>query len=232
MQTCAVVMAAYRATSWILQALDSIDAQRSHGGWQYEVRIGVDGCEQTSRLLLDAGRAHWFSHENVGPYVIRNSLIRISPASAYAIFDADDVMRPEYLRTLLGCVGESGIAGAARWQVDAFGTPLNDRPSPFRGGVAVVSHSAWSRLGGYRAWRIAADNDLIVRARAMKIPVRTVTSALYDRRVHEDSLTRRPETGFGSQPRKELKRAAQQLIKGGCDLCVAPVTVPLEYRQP
>jgi glycosyltransferase involved in cell wall biosynthesis len=229
--TCAVIMAAYRATRWIHEALESVDHQEQRDGWSYSLRIGVDGCEETSESLLRAGRAHWFSRENVGPYVIRNSLIEMAPASAYAVFDADDVMRPEYLRTLLGTVGD-GVAGAARRQVDAVRVPLRDQSSPFQGGVCVIAHDAWAKLGGYRAWRIAADHDLVVRAKVLKVPVRSLASALYDRRVHDDSLTRHPETGFGSQARKERKIMARQLVKGGAGLHVTPETVALELREP
>lgn len=231
--TCAVVMAAYRATPWILEALESIDAQQRHEGWAYSLRIGVDGCEETSRHLLDAGRAHWFSTENVGPYLIRNSLIGLSPASAYAVFDADDVMCAEYLTTLLDAMGDGGVAGGARLQVDERRQRrVRKHPAPFRGGVAVISHDAWMKLGGYRPWRIAADHDLVVRAQALKIRVAKVAEPLYERRVHDGSLTRDPKTGFGSPLRKKYKQMAYQLIKGGGEKYVTPETVELEYREP
>jgi glycosyltransferase involved in cell wall biosynthesis len=226
----AVVVAAYRATRWIGEALESIDAQEPAPGWRYELRLGVDGCEETSALLRAAGRPHWYSPENVGPYVMRNSLITARPAGAYAIFDADDRMGPGYLRTLLGTVRD-GIVGAARRQIDADGNVIKDF-SAFAGGVAVISGPAWERLGGYRDWRIAADHDLIVRAQRLRIAVQAVGEVLYSRRVHPDSLTRHPETGFGTLPRRQHKARAERLAQSSKNLYVMPATTPLELREP
>lgn len=226
-------MAAYRATRWITEALASIDAQIEKAGWAYQLRIGVDGCEETSSHLLGAGRAHWYSSANVGPYVIRNSLVELEHAAAYAVFDADDVMCPDYLTTLLEAMDGHGIAGGARLQVDIRREHrVRKHPAAFQGGVAVISHDAWTRLGGYRDWRIAADHDLIVRAERANVRVRKVETVLYERRVHSESLTRDPKTGFGSPLRKRYKQMAYQLLKGGGELHVTPKTVALEYREP
>jgi hypothetical protein len=162
---------------------------------------------------------------------VRNSLIALEPAAAYAVFDADDVMHPHYLRTLLRWVGTDGIAGGSRRQIDTHGKPMSNERSPFRSGVAVFSHDAWARLGGYRAWKIAADHDLIVRAKALGITVTGARDVLYSRRVHGDSLTRRPDTGFGSQMRREYKALAHHLARLRCNLYVAPTTTPMEYRE-
>lgn len=73
-----MIVAAHRARrDWLEACLRSIDAQRIGPGWAVDVRIGVDGCEATSALLLGMGRGHWWSAENVGPYLIRNSLIAL-----------------------------------------------------------------------------------------------------------------------------------------------------------
>jgi hypothetical protein len=224
-------MAARRATRWILEALDSIDGQEARAGWEYSLRVGVDGCPETSRLLLRAGRPHWYAAESVGPYVMRNSLVLLEPASAYAIFDADDMMRPPYLKTVLHWMGKNGIAGGGRSQINEHGRILRRRTS-FRSGVAVISHPAWEKLGGYRAWPIAADHDLILRARALRIVVQPVNKALYVRRVHPASLTQDPATGFKTQLRREFASRARSLVKHRRGLYVRPVTVPLEYREP
>ena len=227
----AVIMAAWNASRYILEALESIEQQKPRTGWAYGLRLGVDGCEATSRFLIRAGVTHWWSPENVGPYVMRNSLIELAPCAAYAIFDADDKMRDEYLAELLAWVGSDGIAGAGRTQVKADGTLLKRRTS-YKSGVCIISHDAWKKLGGYRPWPMAADYDLITRANKLKIPVRAVKKALYIRRVHSDSLTQRKETGFKSQQRVEFASRARSLAKHAHNLKVFPVTTPLELRAP
>lgn len=125
---CAVIVAAYQAPRWIGECLDSIDSQEPLEGWSYETRIGVDCCVDTALALKARGTPFWWSpagtgadgQRGVGCYLIRNALIAKAPADAYAIFDADDVMEPNYLRTLLSIMGE-GISGGARTGMDMQG---------------------------------------------------------------------------------------------------------------
>lgn len=226
--SCAVIVSAYRATRWIRETIESIRAQEGRDGWSYSLRIGVDGCDETSQLLLDEGEPHWFSTRNVGPYVMRNSLIQLEQASAYAVFDADDVMQPHYLTELLSYVG-NGIAGAARTHIDERGAVIRSH-APYQGGVAVISHQAWQALGGYRDWFIAADHDLICRAKANRIRVTRYSRPLYLRRVHPGSLTQDPVSGLGTMARAGHKEMTDRLIKAGARK-VEPVTTPLEWRR-
>lgn len=226
-----VIVSAWKATRYIIETLDSIQQQEPRDGWEYSLRVGVDGCEDTARLLDRAGIPYWWSSQNVGPYVMRNSLIQIAPVTAYAIFDADDIMRPTYLRDLLEWVGPTGIAGAGRTQVDETGRILKRR-TRYKSGVCIIHHRAWQQLGGYRPWPMAADYDLIVRAERLQIPVRAVAKALYIRRVHPTSLTQTKETGFKSQERQDLARRSKSLAKHKHNLKVFPVTTELERRIP
>lgn len=229
---CAVIVSAWKATRYVWETLESIKAQLARERWEYSLRLGVDGCEETSRYLLRLGVPHWWSSRNVGPYIMRNSLIGLEPATAYAIFDADDTMRPEYLRELLAWIGPTGIAGAGRTQVDDQGKLLKRR-TKYRSGVCVITHRAWTELGGYRPWPMAADHDLIKRAGKLGIPVRAVAKALYVRRVHPASLTQRKDTGFKSQQRLEFVKRSTSLCKAKRELLrVHPVTTPLELREP
>jgi hypothetical protein len=224
-------MAAYRAKRWILTTLESIRGQETRDGWTYSLRIGVDGCEETSSLLLAEGEPHWYSTTNVGPYVMRNSLIELEPAEAYAIFDADDVMLPEYLATLLGWSdGGKGIAGASMYRIDEDGVRIPGRHR-YSWGVSLIRHQAWTKLGGFRDWRVAADSDLIRRARALRTKVRAGPEPLFERRVVAGSLTRAAETGMESELRRKLREASQSATLAR-QLRIEPVTTPLEWREP
>jgi len=228
-KTVAVVIAAYRAERWVHEAVASVMAQQVPQGWAVRLDVGVDGCEATSAALTAAGVPHYFSARNVGAYIIRNSLIQQSPADAYAIFDADDRMRLNYLAELLPSADAGEIVGAARVSIAEDGTPKTGKVLPFAHGVAVIPHSAWERVGGYRPWRIAADSDLIARARALGIGIRSHPAPLYERRVHPDSLTSHRDTGMKSHARLKLKRQTARDLRYG-KLHVTPKTVPLEGR--
>lgn len=211
--------------------LRSVDAQEKSDSWSYELRLAVDGCEATSSKLLELGRAHWWSPKNVGPYIIRNSLVALEPADAFAIFDADDVMLPDYLTELLRFVGRDGIVGPARKTIDEEGRLISKR-SPYSSGIAVFSGHAWRRLGGYRPWRIAADYDMILRAQKLGIRVRPTRTPFYLRRLHPGSLTQDPETRMHSPERLQAKERAERLTELGLDMKVQPVTTSLEWRHP
>lgn len=230
MRRCAVIIAAWRAERWIAECLRSIRRQRVSGAWAIETRIGVDGCPVTSQKLLELGVGHWYSERNVGPYIIRNSLIGMKRADAYATFDADDVMLPGYLERLLRLVRKDGIAGSARATIGEDGR-LIMRRNNYGHGVAIYSHNAWVRLGGFRPWRITADSDLIARALKLGIPLRTTGRPLYRRRRHPGSLTQCPETKMGSDLREQLKALSRELRDAG-DLVVEPETVQLTWRGP
>ena len=209
---CAVIVAAYRTPEpWLRECIESIRGQEPLDGWEYELRIGVDGCEDTAATLDRMDEPYHCAPENVGPYLIRNSLVTSSTADAYAIFDADDRMHAAYLRTLIPQATPDGIAGSARRSIDAGGEVTRVRHG-YVNGVCVLSHAAWDKLGGYRPWRIAADHDLISRAKAMGVPVRKHGEPLYDRRHHPESLTARSATHLRSKARKDRKRESRRAI--------------------
>jgi hypothetical protein len=188
------------------------EAVRVPDGWRISLWVGVDGCEATRQTLADHGVEAWWSPENVGPYLIRNSLIARTPSETYVIFDADDMPHPDYLAELLPMTADGSIAGAARRSIDHRGDQISAH-YPYANGVCVIPHEAWAKLGGYRPWRVAADHDLIQRAKAMGIPVRKHNDALYTRRVHPDSLTRREDVGLRSRHRRKRKSETRTLIR-------------------
>jgi glycosyltransferase involved in cell wall biosynthesis len=226
-KVCAVVVAAFNVPRWIRECLQSIQAQNTTPGWTYDLRIGVDGCRETARVLQDLKQEHWYSEQNVGPHVLRNTLIQLAPADSIAVFDADDTMRPTYLSTLLPLAGDDGIAGAARQSMDARGWTRGGA-LPFNNGVSVYSRAAWDRLGGFRSWRIAADADAYERAQALGIPIRAHPAPLFNRRLHRDSLTGSYEQGLSSVARQLLKDDGRELIRQGMTH-VIPETTPLTY---
>lgn len=228
MKRVAVIIAAYAAERWIVDCVRSVLHQKPTAGWTYELRIGVDACPATSAALEAAGIPHYVARENSGAYVVRNSLIGLAPpANAYAIFDADDVMLPEYLHTLLAVSEGTAIAGGARVQVTERLSPVSQAAQRFQNGVCLIPASAWSALGGYRADRMASDDDLIHRARALGLPVCPHDAPLYLRRVHAESLTQAKGTALGSAARQAV-RAEHARLRAMGELRVTPRTVPLD----
>jgi glycosyltransferase involved in cell wall biosynthesis len=228
MKTAAVIVATWRNERWIMECVESIRAQKV-SGWDVEVRIGVDGCQATSAVLSYNDVGHWYSPENVGPHVIRNSLITQAPADVYVIFDGDDVMTEGFLAALLPQVGD-GLAWPDRQHCDADMTPMEAGPFSCVNGVAAYSREAMTRLGGFRPWRIAADHDAARRARVMGIPTKRATGAVLLRRRHPNALTEARDTSLTSQRRLERKRESRELVRRG-ELYVDPETVEMQWVE-
>lgn len=229
--TIAVIVAAYRARQeWLAACLASIQASAAGcPDVDLDIRIGVDGCAETAAALDAMGLAYHWSAENVGPYVLRNSLLQLAPADAYVIFDADDVMLPGYMSAIVRKLKGYALVGPSRQECDEALSPV--KVASYRHGVCAFRHAVLERLGGYKAERVSADVDFIARARTALIHPHITTEACYLRRRHDSSLTKASDTGFGSPLREQArKRMERARLSAGQRVYVAPVTVPLEYR--
>ena len=216
---CIAAKAGKNAQRFIKECVEGIRAQVLPAGWTLDLRFGVDACPATSAALTEQGIPHWTSDAQVGAYVMRNSLVALRPAHAYAIFDCDDVMKPRYLEWACHAYPDK-ITGASREE--------NGTRRPWVHGVATFGHKAWEKLGGYRAWVCLADSDMIRRAQMLGITRHRSEPALYFRRMHASSLIHSKDTGIGSPLRREMQKAIERGILKR-DLVVVPVTTPLDY---
>jgi hypothetical protein len=226
--TLAVIVAAWQTRAdWLDACLTSIVRSAALvPDVAIRLRIGVDACPSTAAQLDALSRAYFYAPTHVGVYVLRNSLLHLDAADAYAIFDADDVMLPAFLPTVTQLLATNALVGPSRTECDAALTPTRYRP--YRHGVCAFRHAVLTRLGGYQAVPVAADTDFIARARQARIHPYVTSDALYLRRRHPASLTKAPETGFGSPLRARTCRELRQRASG--KVWCAPVTTPLEPR--
>lgn len=224
----AVIIAAYRAERWIGDCLASVRASIAalpRSCERIEVRVGVDGCPATALKCYGVTDA-WYATRNVGVALMRNSLVAIAPARLYAIFDADDVMRVDYLPQVWAASQTAPIVGTGRVECDAHLQPLYD--SAFDTGVCAIRSDAWHLLGGYRPYRYGADVDLHLRARALGLQTQAIPDPLFLRRQHPGSLTRDPATDSLSCVR-QLAYAEMQALRA-VSLHVDPIRVPLRRQ--
>jgi hypothetical protein len=229
MTTLAVCIAAWQTRAdWLDACLTSIVRSAALvPDVAVTLRIGVDACPATAAQLDALSRAYAWSPVHVGAYVLRNSLLRLAEADAYAIFDADDVMLPAYMPTVTARLQTHALVGPSRTECDATLTPTRFRP--YRHGVCAFRHAVLTRLGGYQAVPVAADTDFIARARQAGIHPYVTADPLYLRRRHPASLTKAPGTGFGSPLRAQIVRELSRQRLSGKVWC-APVTTALVAR--
>jgi len=100
-----VIIPAWGTAAFVGRCLDSIALQTKLPD---EVLVGVDGCDNTlaaiksyiPKDLKSKIRLFWFP-KNVGCYVVRNTLAELANGMILLFFDADDVMCPDYVETML-----------------------------------------------------------------------------------------------------------------------------------
>ena len=80
-----VIVPAYKATKFIDECLDSLKGA--------DILVGVDNCQETlDHLLTRTDIRLFFFEKNVGPYIIKNTLVDRARFDNILFFDADDVL--------------------------------------------------------------------------------------------------------------------------------------------
>jgi len=244
MKTCAVIIAAYNCPEYIMDCYNSVKNQLPLEGWNYEIRIGVDGCQKTADVLIKNKIPFYYTQKNVGCYIMRNSLIYLKKADAYAYFDADDVMKPDYLKASLICIEammlhektKTGFKDhkihcvmTGKYQTDHKLNAIKTS-KPERGGAITFSHYALEKVGGFYGARCACDTDFMLRLDMAGIKIYEINEPLYYRRRHAGSLTKRADTGMGSDYRKKIwnelcNKRAKGIVK------IQPTVIKLEKNK-
>jgi hypothetical protein len=182
-------------------------------GWTHEMRVGVDGCSATAAILQKNRIPFYYNKENVGTYIMANSLIAVGPADIYSRFDADDYMLPQYLKTIIPVALQYGIAHA--------GYRLPGGHSKPRVGQVTMTAATLAALGGFAEARCHSDRDFARRAalagldiQAMRNDIR-LQAPLFIKGMRPDSLTHNPKYGYFSKYRKQVRSELAKLRDEG-----------------
>lgn len=215
-----VLIAAYRAEKWLQECIDSTLRQALPPDWEMEILIGVDACEETLESVrqLEYPRVtRFYFSQNVGTYVVFNTLMRHANGSLICRFDADDVMLDDYLVSQIEA-HEKGADIIRTWFIftDENLQPISHiipyevhhspdgRSTQPSVGQLVFSRRVWEGIGGFRAWPCNADTEYFIRAKLVGFRTQVVERHLYLRRRHAASLTAHPDTNFESPLRNRL----------------------------
>jgi glycosyltransferase involved in cell wall biosynthesis len=223
---CAIIIAAYNVPEYIMQCVNSVKNQIPTAGWEYDLRIGVDGCKKTADVLRKNKIPFYYSYNNVGAYVMRNSLIYLRPADLYCYFDADDAMFPEFLNTCLCNFNDVIMPG--KFQCNEKMQPIKKIPIVESGGAICFTNIVLNHLGGFYNARCAADTDFMHRCEMAGYKIHKIQQGLYKRRRHNKSLTMSGKTIHGGAYRKEVwKQMTVDRQKG--IIKITPRTTALEF---
>lgn len=220
----AIIIPAYNCPEYILQCYESIKKQIPVPDIEIDIRIGVDGCKNTSAALK--GIKHYYSYNNVGAYIIRNSLMKLSPADYYLYFDADDTMSPIMIKRCLENI-QTGIVMPAKIQCNQNMIPIKKNPIIESGGAMCFTHNVLEAVGGFCPVRCAADTDFMYRIGMAGFDIHEIPEPLYYRRRHTESLTKKSDTGIGSPYRKKAWAMMTEKRNEGI-IKIKPTIIPLK----
>lgn len=229
-KTIAIIIPAWNCAEYIMDCIRSIRNQEGAPGWDVSWFIGVDACEKTAAVLTKNRVPFYYSPKNVGHYVIRNSLMALHPADAYAYFDADDAMRENYMLRVTEEVEKVGILLTGKINTNSELVPKSGVVVENGGAMAFIN-PVLEAVGGFKPYQCAADTDFLKRVEMAGYKIHEIKEPLYLRRGHANALTKRADTGMGSPYRKQIwAEMTAQRERGEIKIDLA--ITPLELREP
>jgi len=197
-----IIIPAYKATKYIDECIKSVNIVGA------EILIGVDGCEETYNHIKHLDNVFYFP-KNVGPYVIKNTLVDIATNNDIIFFDSDDVMISESIEHIRNALQKADY-------VKLNYINFHDRIQPgqvMNDAVIAINKDVFNSLNGFYPWICGADTEFEYRLRYNKLKEGKVGELCYHRRLHGENLTMRAETGHGSPIRSEYVNIINRNIK-------------------
>lgn len=225
-----ICLSAWNTQDYIEECLDSIANQtwfKTHDDW--EILLGIDACEKTLAKVKEIMHKYnnlsvYMMNENVGTYVTCNTIMKLAKYEWLLRFDTDDVMLPNMVETLMK---EKGDAEFVQCQKQDFGMRTN---MGLAYGVALMKKSVFNKFKGYRNWRCDGDNDFAHRINKF-VKRKRIDKVLFNRRIHNTSLTIDKKTNFASDVRKEhLAFIGTPLNYDTLEKCILPTYETISFR--
>lgn len=230
----AVFLPSRGCRQWLPEAIEGIIGQ-THSA--VHVFVCADGGGDIDAELLSMfPQATFFATAHaVGPYAIANALMAATVSNCIAFQDADDVSESRRISSQLTALHRLRLDGVGTNNrvINIGGELIGVESRPVAASAAIrdrcadlllhptslFRRDALERLGGFdSATRFGADTDLHFRA-AFTHRMGNVPELLYTRRERPQSLTRLPQTGFGSEARRQysepLHAAFRRMLETG-----------------
>jgi glycosyltransferase involved in cell wall biosynthesis len=185
-----------------------------------------DWLQAIAKLRGDPRLTLYRTTQNVGPYRIKNRLIRATASPYIAFQDADDVSHPTRFRQqlqmmkrtgaqIVGCgfsyIAEDGRLIARQRMVRHVNLWMRFGKSfAALHPTTIVRSEIFETLGGFDGTtHFAADADFFLRA-AHLYRIRNARAYLYDYRIRSNSLSTAQKTGLHSQDRARYAGLMQE----------------------
>lgn len=195
-----IIIPAYKAEKYIDECISSLTAVG------VEILIGVDACETTLNHIInkglypDLGVSLFYFPKNVGPYVIKNTLIDIAKNDNVLFFDADDIMQSGTLEQFYNAIQRNDYV---KLNYMNFQKTITKNGQIMNDAVIGVKKDVFNKLNGFYPWKCGADTEFGYRLWNNGFKQKTLEGINYFRRLHGENLTMRKDLGHGSAIRNQ-----------------------------
>jgi glycosyltransferase involved in cell wall biosynthesis len=203
-----IIIPTYKNTNYIDECIDSvIESTRNQ---DVEILVGIDGCKETleyvkSKTYPENIKFYYFE-KNVGPYIIKNSLSEIANGKNLLFFDSDDIMDQEMVKNSITSIAHCDFI---RHSYINFkdSTDLNkNKRREFEGGIFTIKKQIFDKMNGFEPWKCEADSEFALRMMKNGYKIKVSNNTDFFRRIHNNGLTSRSETGYNSKLRADYRK--------------------------
>jgi glycosyltransferase involved in cell wall biosynthesis len=196
-----IIIPTFNNVDYIDECINSIK-NNSKDNINIQILIGIDDCEKTknhikNNVLYNDVESYYFN-VNVGPYIIKNTLTRYAKYENILFFDSDDYFLNETIPFILNGLNNS------EYVIFKYQNIKNNRPTNMKyeygEGVFGIKKDVFIKQNGFYPWRCAGDSEFKDRYKT-KNTIHKIDKLCFNRRIHDNSLTKSKETGYNSDIR-------------------------------
>lgn len=189
-----ILIPAYKTSEYIEECLDSIQNQEYLNTCEYEIIVGVDGCEITLNKLLQIQHKYdnlriIMMNKNYGLFITLNTLLSLAKYENIIKFDSDDIMLPTLIKDVM--LVDADLVRFLFYLYYGENQNLRDFHA-HANGVYRVKKKVFNDLGGYQPWKCAADTEFLKRFKEFgQFKMVNLNKRLFYYRQHNQSLSKK-----------------------------------------
>ena len=206
-----IIIPTFQNVQYLDDCLKSIEVAMKNN--LCEILIGIDGCRETLNHLktsrITPYTSVYYFEKNEGPYTIKNTLANIANSDNLIFFDSDDLMGDNMVDYVVKSLDRYVCVKPKMYNFDSNTNKPILNLNTHGEGVFAIKKDLFLSMNGFEPWMCAADSDFMGRLYKRKPAMIGSPSPLFSRRIHDNSLTTRKETGMRSVMRHQYAKISK-----------------------
>lgn len=206
-----IIIPAFNSARFVDDCIASIK-----GNIEHEILIGVDNCQDTfdnaKQYASDNVHVYFFTN-NVGPFVVKNTLVDLAKYENILFFDVDDILIKGTLEAIVEALENKDYVKLN--YVDFLGSATNKKvyQKILNNATIAIKKSVFNSLNGFQPWRCGADTEFAYRLIHNNAKEGKIIPLCYYRRLHNQNLTVSKDTNYQSPMRKYYTQLINNNLK-------------------